>query len=196
MKQKVTSQLSKGFTLIELLVVIAILGILAGAVLVAVNPGEQLARGRDSGRKSAVNQLGRALQAYYTAQVAYPAQGSTWMETLVNFQEIKTRPSNPSGGSYVGATGPGCNTTAVAQNGYCYLTGTVVAGSVEAIVYARIESTSDKQRSGTAVGSPTPGCVDSGEQAWIVWSSADGKSGLTCISPVTTDPALGITGLL
>jgi len=62
--------LSFGFTLIELLVVIAILGVLAGAILVAINPLEQLARGRDAGRKSTVDELGHATQAYYTAQNA------------------------------------------------------------------------------------------------------------------------------
>ena len=55
---------SKGFTLIELLIVIAILGVLAAGSLVAIDPVEQLARARDSGRKSAVTQMGRALQAY------------------------------------------------------------------------------------------------------------------------------------
>ena len=47
-----TAYLKKGFTLIELLIVIAILGVLAVVILVAINPQEQLARGRGGGRTS------------------------------------------------------------------------------------------------------------------------------------------------
>ena len=61
-----------GFTLIELLVVITVLGVLATIVLLAVNPGEQLARAKDASRIEAVTQLSRALQAYYTANGVYP----------------------------------------------------------------------------------------------------------------------------
>ena len=49
-----TSLHSRGFTLIELLIVIAVLGVLAAVVLVAIDPGQQLARGRDSGRKPSI----------------------------------------------------------------------------------------------------------------------------------------------
>jgi len=43
---------NSGFTLIELLVVIVIIGILAGAVLLAINPAEISAKARDSKRMS------------------------------------------------------------------------------------------------------------------------------------------------
>jgi prepilin-type N-terminal cleavage/methylation domain-containing protein len=42
----------QGFTLIEILVVIAIIGILSTILIVSVNPGRQLARARDSQRKT------------------------------------------------------------------------------------------------------------------------------------------------
>ncbi|HVZ11492.1 MAG TPA: prepilin-type N-terminal cleavage/methylation domain-containing protein, partial [Patescibacteria group bacterium] len=48
---------SRGFTLIELLVVIAVIGVLAAIVLLAVNPTEQLARGRDANRISSIEGL-------------------------------------------------------------------------------------------------------------------------------------------
>lgn len=53
-----------GFTMIELLVVITILGILAVAVLSAINPVEQINRGRDTGRRSDAEQLLSAMDRY------------------------------------------------------------------------------------------------------------------------------------
>ena len=67
-----SKKLSKGFTLIELLIVIAVIGVLAAVILVAIDPIEQLARGRDAGRKSTNVQLGRALEAFYANTGSYP----------------------------------------------------------------------------------------------------------------------------
>lgn len=46
-----------GFTLIEVLIVIGILAILAGIVLVAINPGHQFAQARDTQRASAIHAI-------------------------------------------------------------------------------------------------------------------------------------------
>lgn len=54
----------KGFTLIELLIVIAIIGILAAVVIIAVNPGRQLAQANDARRSSEVNALLNAIGQY------------------------------------------------------------------------------------------------------------------------------------
>lgn len=63
-----------GFTMIELLIVIAILGILAVAVLSALNPIEQINRGRDTGSRSDAEQLLNAIERYQAFQGAYPWQ--------------------------------------------------------------------------------------------------------------------------
>ncbi len=63
-----------GFTMIELLIVIAILGILAVAVLSALNPIEQINRGRDTGYRSDAEQLLGAFERYQAFQGAYPWQ--------------------------------------------------------------------------------------------------------------------------
>ena len=94
----------KGFTLIELLIVIAILGILAAAVLVAVNPAKRQKQARDSARKSDIGQLATALQAYYTApgQGVFPTGGGApgGLTALTGSEDLKTIPTGPTGEAY------------------------------------------------------------------------------------------------
>ncbi|HEX8931778.1 MAG TPA: type II secretion system protein [Patescibacteria group bacterium] len=166
-------KIGRGFTLIELLVVIAIIGVLAGVMIVIINPLEQLARGRDAGRKQTVSQLGNSIQGYYASQNAYPTQNATWLSTLQTAGELKALPTNPTSAGYT----TGCNTAGVAQNGYCYQTS---LSGTDAMVYARAESKSF---------TTTAGCVGS-TVAWIVWSSAEGKAGLVCLT-LGSDPVAG-----
>jgi prepilin-type N-terminal cleavage/methylation domain-containing protein len=62
----------QGFTLIELLIVIAVLGILAVAVLSAINPIEQINRSRDTGSRSDAEQLLGAIDRFYATAGYYP----------------------------------------------------------------------------------------------------------------------------
>jgi len=64
----------KGFTLIELLIVITLLGILAVAVLSAINPIEQINRSRDTATRSDAEQLLNAIDRFYATQGYYPWQ--------------------------------------------------------------------------------------------------------------------------
>lgn len=107
-----------GFTMIELLIVIAVIGILAVAVLSAINPLEQIRRGRDTGSRSDSEQLISALDRFYAAHGYFPWQSSegedvnplgpdvgwptacggptssvnceAWIQILVNEEEVKT----------------------------------------------------------------------------------------------------------
>lgn len=63
---------SLGFTMIELLIVISILGFLAVAVLAAINPIEQINRGKDTGSRSDAEQLVSAIDRYYSSNGFYP----------------------------------------------------------------------------------------------------------------------------
>jgi prepilin-type N-terminal cleavage/methylation domain-containing protein len=66
----------KGFTMIELLIVIAVLGILAVAVLSAINPIEQINRGKDTSSRSDAEQLLSAIDRWYTSMGYYPWRSS------------------------------------------------------------------------------------------------------------------------
>src|SRR5262245_55443132 len=61
-----------GFTMIELLIVIAIIGVLAVAVLSAINPIEQINKSRDTRLRSDASQLLSAADRYYASKEVYP----------------------------------------------------------------------------------------------------------------------------
>lgn len=69
-----------GFTLIELLVVIAIIGVLAVAVLSAINPVEQINRGQDTRLNNDASQLLAASERFYTNNQIYP-----WNQAAAGF---------------------------------------------------------------------------------------------------------------
>ena len=85
----------KGFTLIELLIVIAILGILAAAVLVAINPGKRTRQAQDAKRKNDIGAVATELQGYYTSPGAgiYPSS----LATLTSQNYLKQMPLDPTG---------------------------------------------------------------------------------------------------
>jgi len=172
-----TSQ--KGFTLVELLIVIAILGVLAGVLLVAINPLEQIARAKDAGRESAIGQLGRATTNYQTSQqntdyttlnTAATATPPTWQTTLANANEIKQIVT-------INAAPTNCATNT--QAGVCFSTS---GANASAMIWTVLTSKSEWTRaacSGTQV-------------AIAAWDSTQGKAGIGCIAAAATIPAAGI----
>ncbi len=54
----------RGFTLIELLIVIGIIAILAAAIIIAINPGQQFAQARDATRQGHINSINKAILSY------------------------------------------------------------------------------------------------------------------------------------
>lgn len=56
--------LKSGFTLIELLIVIALIAVLAGAVIIALNPARQFQQARNSERWSHTSALSNSIQQF------------------------------------------------------------------------------------------------------------------------------------
>jgi len=165
---------SKGFTLVELLVVIAILGILAVVVLVAINPGEQIARGRDSARVELVSQVGTAMTRYSVSQVlaTYPAGSATWQNSLVTDRDLQVAASAPSPTVACLATN--------SQNNICYAP--LSSSSDYAIWINGIESTKEKNRLAACAGTVA-----------AVYIGSKGKVQLDCLNPATSIPSTADT---
>lgn len=178
--KKLLGSTQGGFTLIELLIVIAILGVLAVVVLVAINPVEQLAKTRDTGRISTVTQLGHALEAYYTSRNAqYPgAVGAEadWGTNLTTSGELSTFPTGVAYTAYgVTACTENAEPTAGAAtdtDNFCY----DFDATNGALVYAIMESESQNSK------------CSGGDIAVAVFSTADGRGGIVCDADGALDP--------
>lgn len=97
-----------GFTLVELLIVIALLGVLAAAVLAAINPLEQANRARDTKMMSDASQLLAAIDRYYVSIGHFP-----WY--------VAGTQSDNAGYGFVSAKTPGvgiCNATGCGGTNY------------------------------------------------------------------------------
>ena len=72
----------QGFTLIELLIVIGILGILAAGLLAAIDPLEQLKRGRDTQKRNVAVEVDNAFLRFYSIQGSMPWGTVAYATTL------------------------------------------------------------------------------------------------------------------
>lgn len=105
----------KGFTLIELLIVIAILGVLAAAVIAAINPAKRIAQANDAALKNDVGAIATAMQAYYTTNQFYALD----VAALVTSKDLKSEPKIPPARTVVYTVSRTAGCTAVAPYTGC-----------------------------------------------------------------------------
>lgn len=173
---------SFGFTLIELLIVIGVIGVLAVLVIVGINPVQQLARGRDAGRKIIVGQLSKAVQAYYTSNNSTYPVGSgyinppvllgDWIATLVNSGEIKKAPNAVPYKTGVPTCRNDNDLEGNSVNGWCYRLNST---STEAMVYTALESDSERNKC------PGSGGTTSCPHAVFMWDSKRDSTCVVCV---------------
>jgi len=84
----------KGFTLVELLVVIAIIAVLAGALLIAINPQSMLQKSRDAKRLQDMDTLVKAISLAL-------ADGEITLEATTGAQDSASGDWDADGAGYV-----------------------------------------------------------------------------------------------
>jgi len=124
---------NKGFTLLEILLVVAIIAILAGIVIIAINPGKQLGDTRNAERRIDVNTI---LNASYQYALDNDGNLPTGLDSL------------PGSSQVLGTGASGCDST-------CTATTTVAAciNMLADLTPTFIVGIPDDPKTGTAVNS-------------------------------------------
>jgi type IV pilus assembly protein PilA len=74
----------KGFTLLEILLVVGIIAVLAGIVILAINPNKMLATARNTQRKANLAEINKALYQYYIDNSRYPTSLTSNLNDICN----------------------------------------------------------------------------------------------------------------
>jgi len=124
--------MKKGFTLIELLVVITLIGILAVAVLSALNPIEQINKARDAGRRSDAAQIMSAIDRYFASTEQFPWNNVGWddINKIATIDTAFKVTAEKAGVGICGVAAPGNPTTGVSSDATgCTIDGLLISSS-------------------------------------------------------------------
>lgn len=92
---------NKGFTLVELLIVVVVVGILAGVVLVVLNPSKQQNVAKEATSRSNLEKLVLGIESYYAVEGIYPTVDQAGNPTSVlRTVYLKQWPTQPTGTVY------------------------------------------------------------------------------------------------
>ncbi|OGU57827.1 MAG: hypothetical protein A2V66_10915 [Ignavibacteria bacterium RBG_13_36_8] len=156
----------KGFTLVELLIVMVIIGLLATVVFVAINPSELMKRSRDTGRISAIVQLSRSLQFFYSANDDFPDE-SDWNTQLLNVESMSTFPPQLNSDETTNCT-DGSNI-----NQYCYQVESINIYNDQSVVYVQLYSAREIQK-----------CIYATDSIpYFVYTTFSQRRGIVCGQP-------------
>lgn len=118
-----------GFSLVELLMAMAIVGVLAGLVIVAINPTKQMADARNTQRKFDVNTLLNAFSQYSVDSGGFFQPRKIDGVTIVDGCKVSATPKKVCKPTVLHGSGSGmCGDSAILCAFSRHLTGAYIAG--------------------------------------------------------------------
>jgi prepilin-type N-terminal cleavage/methylation domain-containing protein len=139
-KRKNDMKGQKGFTLVEMLAVIAIIAILAGTVLLNINPVEVMRKSRDAKRISDLKTVQSALELYFADNRSYPVVSKfDRVSTVLNGPLSNDFPNDPRDGVEA-PSGIVCGGTHFGNTKYAYRYKSNASGS-KYVLMAMMETT-------------------------------------------------------
>ena len=85
----------RGFTLIELLIVIGTIGVMAGIVIVGMDPVDKISAATDAKVQRDVYELARAMDTYYVAYGGRYPPGPDFQQELIDTGQTRARFTPP-----------------------------------------------------------------------------------------------------
>lgn len=153
----------KGFTLIELIIVIAILGILAAAVLAAIDPIDKLRGGNDTKVLGDIRQIYDASLRSYTVANIMPAN----LAAVQTSGELKSTPKTPTG--------------YLPSPDYGWSLNTGAAGTAtDVCVWAQVKSKSNVAKAAGATAANAYAVANNGKICYIVNAPANCTTAIVC----------------
>ncbi len=134
---------NKGFTLLEILLVVAIIAILAGIVIVAINPAKQLGDARNAQRRADVATILSAVYQYVidqngTIPTSIPSYSSAYVSASSTCAQVRAVSADEI-----------CKSNGTSCSGYTDLNSALVTGTVGYVTSSPTDPSATSTGSGT-----------------------------------------------